>query len=371
MNTSSTSKNFFSLEKILKKYNVDWTIDSFILCINSIRNVGKTTDVLKWTMDKVDINNKVGFFRNSEEQLKTFRQDFNNRFLGRFMISGSVVYNVIKVEIQDDQGETQYVYKKNELVGYVGSLSAYTKIKSIEAANIRFIIFDEYNEDSLKVRNIYVKWINMLKTLSRFSKVFCIMLGNRDTPNNEFMVKWGVIPSDQDFVEDYAYKFSKRGLFIELGSLQFANLGNDDTLANELARFDKDSERYLQGGYARKSYLQVVPYFKVIHDTFDPLFKIAMKDDIYAFGEFKHEKYGDCYALVIEPCALENANAQKLVTYAIDSAAYQITETKLNNQESQYAIIEKLMRLHKKKKLFYDTFDSMVHITDKMVAIKY
>lgn len=365
-------KNYFDLQKVIDKYKIPWEKDSFILAINAIRNIGKTTSTFNWVAPMINEQNKVGIIRNNDEQLKVFRSDFNNKFKGKFMMVGYMIYNVIEIKRRDENGEEFVDYKKNNLVGYCGSLSTYTKIKSIEAANIRFIIFDEYNEDDLGVRRIYNKWINMFKTISRFNKVFCIMLGNRDTPNNEFMVKWGVIPEESDdFIEDKVYRFSKRGMFIEMGSLQFDNLGNDDTLANELAAFDSDTERYLHGGYARKSYLQVVPYEKIIKPSFEALFKIAMKEDIYAFGSFKHYKYGDCYGLVINKEAVELATKEMLITYSIDSAAYQISETKLNTQESQYAIIEKLLRLHKKKKLFYDTFDGMVGITEKMLSIKY
>lgn len=366
-----SNKNYFDLLSIFKKYKIEYDKYSCIVCINAIRNIGKTTSTLNTVMPWITEDCKVAFIRNSEEQLKTFRSDFNNRFAGRFMISANCIYNVIEVISKNKDGEDVITYKKNKLVGYCGSLSAYTKIKSIEAANIRYVIFDEYNEDGLYIRDIYTKFINMLKTLSRFNQVCCIMLGNRDTPNNEFMVKWGVIPVDSVFEDDWCFKFSNRGWFIELGSKQFDNLGNDDTLANELAQFDKDTTRYLQGGYAAKSYMQVVPYRKIIHDTFNPLFKIAMKNEIYAFGEFNHYKIGAAYALVEEQIALDKATEENLVTYSLDSASYQTTETKMNTKESIYNILEKLLRLHKKKLLYYDTFNSMVELTNKMCLVSF
>lgn len=363
---------YFDIQKIFNKYEIDYISDSAIICINGIRNIGKTTSVLNWVMEKINKDCKIGFFRNNEEQLKTFRQDFNNRFAGKFMISGNCVYNVKTINIKDENGEDTIAYRKNELVGYCGSLNAYTKIKSIEAANIRYIIFDEYNEDGLLIRDIYTKWINMLKTLSRFNKVCCIMLGNRDTPNNEFMVKWGVIPQeDNDFREDWVYKFSARGWFIELGSAQFDDLGNADTLADELSKFDKDTERYLNGGYAAKSCMQVVPYMKVIHKTFEPLWKLAVNNEMYVFGTFEHDKIGTACALVGDRIALERAEKENLIAYSLDSRSYQTKETKLNNVQSQYAITEKLLRLHKQKRLYYDTFNIMLDITDKMVTVHY
>lgn len=262
-------------------------------------------------------------------------------------------------------------YEREHHIGYCASISTYTKIKSIEAANIRFIIMDEYNEADLTIRNIYVKWINMVKTLSRFSKVFVIMLGNRDTPNNEFMVKWGVIPSKTLFKDDVYVKFSERGHFIELGSEQFENLGNDKTLANELAQFDSDAKRYLDGGYASKFAFQVVPYDKIIKETFNPFFKFAIKGTVLAFGEFNHWEKGKSYCLVSDTDAVDKATAENLQTYSLDSLSYQLADSKLNTTDSIYGMTLKLFREHKRGKLFYDSFDILQDVIDKMTLIKF
>lgn len=367
----TNKKPYFDLQETLDKYKINWKSDSVIFCVNAIRNVGKTTSALNWLMPQVNGSNKIGFIRNNEEQLKAFRQDFNSRFAGKFMISGIMVYTVETIIGQDHEGNETLVYKKGNHVGYCGSISTYTKIKSIEAANLRFILFDEYNEADLAIRQIYVKWINMVKTLTRFNKVFILMLGNRDAPNNEFMVKWGVMPQTNEFFDDYFVKFSSRGYFLEMGSKQFDGLENDKTLANELAQFDNDSKRYLDGGYAQKMTLQVVPYYVVIHKTFNALFKLCLKGNIVAFGEFNHSQYGESYAMVQEQEAIDIANKENLQTYSLDSLSYQVQESKLNTQESIYGIVEKLFRLHKKRKLFYDSFDTMNDMIDKMLIIKY
>lgn len=361
---------YFDLEKVLKTYNIDWETYSCLFCCNAIRNVGKTTSCLNWVMPQVSFAKKVAFIRNNDEQLKAFKQDFNARFAGRFTISGIMIWSLDKEIEVDKEGNETVKYIKAQHVGYCGSISTYTKIKSIEAANIRFIVFDEYNEDNLAIKAIYVKWINMIKTLSRFSKVFIIMLGNRDTPNNEFMVKWGVLPQKDDFVEDYFVKFSEHGYFLEMGSKQFEGLGNDKTLANELAQFDNDSKRYLEGGYARKMTLQVVPYYKIIHASFNPLWKAAIDGTICVFGEFFHEeRQQTSWALVQEAEAVEMADG--LQTFSLDSLSYQIKETRLNTKESIYNIIEKLFRLHKKHLLYYDSFDILTAMINKMLIIKY
>lgn len=368
--TSAKKRPYFNIVDVLKKYNIDYENESCIFCVNTIRNVGKTTSCLNWLADRVNPNKKVAFIRNNEEQLKAFKQDFNSRFAGRYMISGIMVWAVEKVLELDKEGNENVKYIKSNHVGYCGSISTYTKIKSIEAANIRYILFDEYNEDSLSIRHIYVKWINMIKTLSRFSKVFVIMLGNRDTPNNEFMVKWGVMPQKEDFTDDYFVQFSPRGYFLEMGSQQFDGLENDKTLANELAQFDDDSKRYLEGGYAKAVTLQVVPWEKMIKRTFKPLWKAAVDGEMCVFGEFFHPDLRiKAWALCHTTEAVEMI--PNLRAISLDSLSYQIGETTLNTQESIYKYIESLFRLHKKKLLYYDSFDVLTAMVSKMLVIKY
>lgn len=365
------NKNYFDIEKVLDKYDIDWESDSCIVCVNGIRNIGKTTNALNWLLPMVSNRQKIGFIRNTDEQLKSFKQDFNARYAGQYMISGVMVWSLRKVVTVDKEDNEVISYVKEFHIGYCASISTYTKIKSIEAANIRFILMDEYNEADLIIRNIYVKWINMVKTLSRFNKVFVLMLGNRDTPNNEFMVKWGVIPSRTLFEDDIYVKFSDRGHFIELGSKQFENLGNDKTLVNELAQFDKDSKRYLEGGYASKFAFQVVPYDKIIKNSFNPFFKFAIKGTILAFGEFNHWEKGKSYCLVSDLDAVEKATQENLQTYSLDSLSYQIKESKLNTSDSIYGMTLKLFREHKRGKLYYDSFDILQDIIDKMTMIKF
>lgn len=365
------SKPYFNLEKVIEKYNIDIWSDSCILCINAIRNIGKTTNVLNFLMPKVKHTAKIGFIRNSEEQLKAFKSDFNARYSGKFMISGVMVWSLKSVTIEDKEGNEVTSFQKDQHVGYCASISTYTKIKSIEAANIRYILMDEYNEADLSIRDIYVKWINMVKTLSRFSKVLIIMLGNRDTPNNEFMVKWGVLPQTSLFHEDYYFKFSERGHFIELGSAQFDGLENDKTLVNELAKFDKDAKRYLAGGYAEDMGFKVVPFDLIIKPTFTPEFRLGMKGRLLVLGEFNHYQHGPAACLVEDEYALELAKQHNVRTYSLDSLSHQLTETKLTTEEGIYNTVLKIFRLHKKGKMYYDSFDILTDMTDKMTIIKF
>lgn len=371
MKELQNKKPYFDLEEVLRRYNIDYKSDSCIVCINTIRNVGKTTSALNWLTPRISNKAKVGFIRNNEEQLKTFKQDFNARYAGKFLISGSLVWSLKKI-VEFDKDDNEIVkFEKDEHVGYCASISTYTKIKSVEAANIRYILMDEYNEADLSIRNIYIKWVNMVKTLSRFNQVFILMLGNRDTPNNEFMVKWGVLPQTSLFHEDNYVKFSERGHFIEMGSAQFDGLENDKTLINELAQFDSDSKRYLEGGYSVQMTYQVVPYDKIIKETFNPFFKLAIKGIVLTFGEFYHWKKKKAYALVRDEHALALAKSENLETYSLDSISYQLSESRLNTSESITGMVMKLFREHKRGQLFYDSFDVLADIVDKMVLIKF
>lgn len=364
---------FFNLQDLLDEYSIEWETQSVILCINAIRNIGKTTGTLAWVLPQVNKDNKVVFIRNNEEQLKTFKQDFNASQSGKFVIKGSLVWSLKLVIFRDKDDQEMEKYEINEHVGYIASISTYTKIKSVKSAGIRFVVMDEYNEMDTHINKIYFKFINMFKTFERFNKVLVIMLGNRDTPNNEFMVNWGVIPQDKHFYNDYCVRFSKRGYFIELGKDRFNDLKNEDTLANELAQFNQDTKRYLDGGYGDQMVYQVVPFDKIILPSFNAYFKFAIKGEVVVFGEFVHWKYPNeySYCLVRNEKALEIANNEKLETYSLDSLSYQLKESRLNTSDSIEGMVLKLFRKHKQGRLYYDSFDILQDIIDKMVSIRF
>lgn len=344
-------KNFVDIKKIIDKYQIEWQNRSILLCLNAMRNNGKSTASYKFVFDEntVDEFNQILLVRNTEEEVKNLKQDFNARFWNRYTISGSLIYELKNCGLNKDGEE---VFKKGKHVGYIGAISTFQKLKSMRAENIRWIIYDEYADKN--VFDIYDKFISMIKTFERFNKVFILMLGNRETANNEFMNKWGVIPNTSDFDNDRFVQFSPRGYFIELGNKQFESLGNDKTLSNELATFDYKSNLYLnEGGYKYDNSLKVVPFKNLNIKRY--VFGIAYKNVYFALVELTDGNS----ALIRDNIARETLINENIQVLAFDSISYIEKETELIDVETKSNIAKLIINYYKNDTLLFDSFDCL------------
>lgn len=375
----STNCNFITVEKIAEKINKPELLDlclkkSMLLCINAERNIGKTTCWLNYLFDsgRVCEMRKVGYLRIKDNQIRRFRGDFNNRFKGRYEASGGMFYKLSKTVKMSKDEEEIITYEREECVGYYGSVNCFAEIKSVEASNIKYILFDEYNEDT-SLRNLYTNFINLITTLGRFNEMLIVMLGNRDTANNDFMVKWKVLPQENTYGEDSIIEFDDNCFFMELGTKQFEALGNKDTIWRRLARFDYNADRYLSGGYAKDVSMYVVPFDVIAKPSFEPLFMVVLKGRPLVIGSFKHSKYGNkqCYILCEDKYAIEKAKEENLEMFSLDASGYQNGDAKLNNGDSIESIIKSMLLAHRRCELFYDGFDIMNDFCEKMLMVKF
>ncbi|MEG1151099.1 MAG: hypothetical protein RSD51_03330 [Malacoplasma sp.] len=357
---------YFNLEKTLKKFKLDCESDSLVLAIQGPRNVGKTTDALEYYFGennvRVDENNKIGFLRMTDVQLKTFKSDFNAYYSNRFIISGELVYTLVSetIKIKDQE---QTIYKRGVHIGYCGSINTYKNLKSVRASKLRYIFFDEYNEISTYV-DLYSNFINLFKTLSRFNKIFLLMMGNRDTPNNEFMVKWKIIPSDKPIDNDIFYNVSKRIKFLELGFNQYADLENEKTIAYELASFDDNAKNYLDGGYMISPDLFIVPYDIIIKKTFYPYFLVQADKKVFAFGSFKKNNL-ECFALVSNNACIKKCYELDLEILGITAYAFATPKTTMTKEKNIKNLMTSFLEILNTGKMYFDSFEN------KEIILKY
>lgn len=348
---SEKLKNFVDIHKIIERYQIDWKSESTLLCINAIRNNGKSTAAYNFIFNDNVVNeeNKVLLIRNTEEEVKNLKQDFNSRFYNRFKISGSLIYELRYLGV-DKEGND--IVKTGKHIGYIGAISTYQKLKSMQAKDIRYILYDEYADKN--VFDIYDKFVSMLKTFERFNNVFLIMLGNRETANNEFMNKWGVIPNVDNFNEDRFINFSKNCYFLELGNKQFESLGNDKTLANNLAKFDYKSNLYLnEGMYKFDNSLKVVPFKQIEIARY--VFGLAFKNVYFALVELKNGGV----AIIRDNEARQYLIDNNYEVLAFDSISYIEKETVLIDMETRSNIAKLIINYFKEDNLLFDSFDGL------------
>lgn len=353
--------SYFCFEKdIIKKYKIDLS-SSNIICINGGRNIGKTTSVFNYLFNGiVNINSKILIIRNSGEQIKNAKADFNSRLNGRYMVAGSLIYEVVVKKTKDDE----VIYGRGDHVGYIGSISQFHNLKSMEAKDVNWVLFDEYAE--CDVLNIYDKFISMLKTFERFNKINVIMLGNRETLNNEWMNKWGVLPNTHDFQNDRYVQFSARGHFIELGSRNFEDLQNDKTLANELATFDAKSNAYLNmDGYKHDVTLKVKSFKEFKIKSY--LYGIAMEEIPFALMILED----DSYLLAENATAINYIMENGYQMIAIDNLSYTLDYTVFASIEAKGKIIRLLVHLMKAGKLYFDSFNGLIYLKNLASLEKY
>lgn len=348
---------FFSWNTLWKKY--PQYKDLQLQVVLGPRNIGKSTnsyDLMATTA--FTPKDKIVLMRNTDTELQTMKGDFNNRFSGKYKFSGDFIYE-LKDKFTDL--DKNYYKKKHldtitqlgDVIGYGVAVSTYTKYKSIEAKDIKYIFYEEFNEDTALGRNIYANFINLITTLIRFNKTKILMVGNKDSFNNDFFVNWDIIPKE-NFNQDELFEIKSPngtliGICYDLGTRQFDDLNNSGTLFYELGQLDNRTKNYIQGGYKHLINTAVKNY-KVIIKDFKHKFNFQIDDGMYALG--KHE---DRWA-VLSPWNFEDANKP---SYALTRHGNLngITLTKDDTND----IYEFLMKSFKQKKLVFDSYDTLIN----------
>lgn len=344
---------FFDWDRIFSEFEEYENVDMWMVL--APRNVGKSTSTYKYLINNKYFtkDKKVLILRNTENQQKEMIKDFNNRFKDKLLASGSFIYELIpEAHINTKTKEVEHKFKKGEVVGYIASINTYTNMKSVEAKDVKFIFYEEFNEDTIFGKNIYVKFINLITTFQRFSNVKFVLLGNKDSFNNDYFVNWDIQPNDNNqedkITEIKSYDGEEiLGVCLDLGLKRFADLGNENTLSNKLAQLDGRSRSYANGGYAKEIISNVRNVRSFIND-FKPSYKIAIQDANYVFG-----KVNNMYAIV-SPWNWEYDDNLKV--YALDKIsrtnAISLTKEEMEN------VARLLMSLFKENKIIFDSWDT-------------
>ena len=352
---------FFEFANLIKTIEYDFN-KSGLVCINGPRNIGKSTAVLNYLFDannpRVDVNNKILVVRNNEPQLITAKQDFNARFNNQYKVVNNMIYSLITKVKKDGTITT----KVGDHVGYFGAISTYTNLKSVEAKNIKYIFYDEYAQTDLF--GIYDKFISLLKTFERFNVVLTVMLGNRESKNNEYMNAWGVIPNQTGYEDDYIVKFSDNCYFVELGSNQFKDLKNEDTLANKLAKFNENSANYLiNNHYKNDNELSVKNFndFQIINVYYG----VCYQNVEFGFCKLKLKSENKKTLGIIKHNAIKQIlKDNQFAIFNVDADSILDPNTDLIDKQKQVKIITFLINEFRNNNLYFDSFDGLIMIKE-------
>lgn len=100
----------------------------------------------------------------------------------------------------------------------------------------------------------------LLSTVERFNKPFIVLLlGNKINANNDIFIKLNLNVSNRDLKKDYIQKVSDSIYYIDVGFDTYDDLGNKNTLVNQMSKFDKKTDRlFNQGGFLEGTYYNVL-----------------------------------------------------------------------------------------------------------------
>ena len=364
------NKDYFNIETYINHFNNEFKkkSKSKILVVNAVRNIGKSYSTWKYAeKHSLRANKKLVYMRNQEEQIKFVVKDFNNMFHNKFLATSTHIYKLEKTTIQKD-GEPLDIYKKGEVVGYMISLSTYYKYKSGEFNNVNLLFFDEYNQ-----REAYKQFENFIslgKTIERFSDIEMIFLGNRETANNEFMVKFGIDPIDAKYkdgdvmlpIKNIKNEKEVIGAFFEIGNKTYEGLGNKNMLIDKIAAFSNITDNYMLGGYLDDYSLFIINFRKHIQNTFIPKFSFVISKVIYTFGKFQNTKY----AIVRQ----DNFFDEKIRCYSLDSFSDQLENTLIIDDDEKLELLELLFSKVKKNNIYFDSFDTKKEVELCLIQLK-
>lgn len=353
---------FFNWDNLFQKYPQYKNLKLF--CILAPRNCGKSYSTYeKAVRDSLKPNAKLLCLRNTDKELQKMKSDFKARFKGTFVCDGDFIYNVEKIFINQD-GEKIETYKKKDLVGYFAAINTYTNYKSIEAKDINMVFYEEFNEDTIIGKQIYPKFINILKTFERFNEVQVFMLGNKDAFDSDYFINWDITPNstNETVITEIKSKLgSVLGVCFDFSYSEFAGLNNDQTLADQLAMLDQRTANYAQGFYL-KGHSNRVLNFKYIAPTFTPKFVLSIDEDNFLIGVF-----GSGWA-IISPWNFTQFKSDFDITnlkfYGLDLYSNIRKEVSILDNDTHLVLQEFIFKREKSNQLFYDSYDTKLLIKD-------
>lgn len=342
--------------------------ESVICYITGTRNIGKSYSSFSLADEiSLKVDKKLVYIRNTQETIKAFRHNFNADWKDKYRMS---LESIFKLDWDADKKK----FIDGDLIGYVCTVKNYEKFKSMSFNKVNMIIYDEFNTKDL-IQEVFYKFNHLCTSIIRQSKNITIMcLANRDNENNEFSVNLGDDDYQVDY-EDYAITQSdetsaeghrRRIIWLELGTKWSYLVKNEDTLFNDLAKFDTQSINYLKGEYNVPKPRTVINYASKIKDTFIPYAAFNFSQKTYYLGNFIY-KDSKCKALVKSNNYGKKFNG---VSYNLDGLSRYIGKSIDLSRADSEEIVTSLIIMIKKNMLYFDSFD-MKMIFDAIMVKNY
>lgn len=367
---------FFKLEPYFNKTNIVPEKDNFVLLINCERNTGKSTATWNYLFKWAKNHNYKKYFvylRTTNEQVINFKRSFNKSYK-EYQIVGNSIYKVK----YDESGK---LIKEN-LLGTILALSTQLNTKSNIFEHYHYLFWDEYN-DIKYINNIWFNLLMLIKTIQRYNNPFgFILIGNKDNANSEIMVKLGVERSENqqiDYIVNLSNKIDNiKIFFIDVGFNTFLNLKEaniNNSIANSLAYFDEDTNRYLnESGYYIDFDDDVINWQKRVKPHITNLLCIFIYESKYLLvGHYNNFRTNEEAVFIHKLATKEIDNYQQLqvLIYGVNNGLSSTIKQNImnDNEKEQFSIF--LYNSNQSNKLTYTSFEIKQDIANWIMLNKY
>ena len=351
-----TDNGFFSLKGYIEEcVGKNWRNKGFSIIIQAIRNMGKSYGSWDFIEQEIWIKSnfteRVAYCRTNLTKLKPVKSFFNSKYAGKYLMTDTHIW---KIEL-DEKGK-EIKEKRIELGAVIGIMNE-ENWRSGEFANYRMLFWDEYNESSTQ-KDIYVHFVNLLKTVERMTPNFITLLvGNKINANNDILVNLEIeIPDYEAQEEDYLVvrkdnNGNDRIFFVDIADKTFEHLQQKEKTANIWALYNDKTDAFLNGG----GYLELVPdnvliYRTRILPTAKVKYYVCWGPEIYEYGEFEGGVYFN-KVINYPPNAL-------VLSLDVLGDMYYSNGKKMLNKQDYIDFATNMQLMIKNKQLFFTSFQT-------------
>lgn len=304
------TKKFYEIRHELEKSGIDlddkgWWYNKAVLAVLHKRRIGKSTSSLKlieemW--EHFEYKRKLLYIRNTEEELKTFKNSFNVKFANRYKIVNNHIFRIFT----DETGKE--IISKRIIIGICGAVSTYEKIKSlIDGTDFYLVLWDEFNgyDDNEDFqthidRTQYFYLLELIASVEGPSEdMLVLLLGNKVNSQNDILLNWNIsipkTPNDYDIWESRDVTLDEQEYKIRFcngGVKEWAEVGLGNQLFKALALYNKKAKNYfVNNDFFQKQDGTVIAPLYVIGREVECY--IAFKNTLIEFGTWKEGLYFD------------------------------------------------------------------------------
>lgn len=217
-------------------------------------------------------------------------------------------------------------------MGYFASVAQAINYKGAwTGRGVRFVVYEEFNQQDGLTRGLYPDFINLLSTMIRLNPdTVCYMIGNKDTFMSDFFVNWDIIP-ELSHEEDLIYKVGdpKRPdvVLLDVGKKWYDEVNVSDTLTWRLAQYDRLTQQYLAGEYMARTN-PLVKNHKHLTPNFSPSYALELEGTQWLVG-----KIPEGHAVLSPWNAPPNPNVRRIALDKLSrvSGALMPTDEELND----------------------------------------